>query len=227
MEHDLSTLKAALEKYETVRGVFLECFDFVIDVQNTVKSTPLSLERMTDLAYVCKESAKLLDDLRKEYTRLGETLEKLTCAIWIRETDIGENTQPNIKGVLATGTPDMKMAARVPREKDEPEKYHALLKHLGFNDITITNSLASLHWPKLTEYVTALTEEGKPLPPGFDPTDSYPVYRLRLTAYLQPDAFYRQVKELLAELKRAHDAKQQEQTEQIWETRLTVRRAKQ
>ena len=225
LTRELVILKEALKRYQNLRAVYVDCFDFVVDVQRTVASTPLELERMTDLAYICKESAKVLDDLRKEYQRLHDVLEKLTCALWVRQSETDASPEHNIKGVLATGTPDMKLAVRLPKEGENPEAYKALLTYLGFDELTIQNGLASLHWPKMVDYATALAGEGKPLPPGINPEDQYPIYKLKLHSVNRPEALYRKVDETLKELHSMHEKSEAEQSNKVWETRLTVRQS--
>ena len=64
----------------------------------------------------------------------------------------------------------------MPSKKKDPVAYAALMDHLGITGDVAEHDAARLHWPGMMAMVTALAEQGKPLPPGIDPNSQYPQY---------------------------------------------------
>ncbi len=134
-----------------------------------------NLEELVDTAYVLRETSKLCNDMRKMCDVLRELSEKICCVIAIKDESVGA-----IKTEYASGTPNVKMMASIPKKKTHPEKFAALMEHLGIPaELWEEESdVVRPHWPGFVNHLTALAAAGKPLPPGIDADKTYPVYSL-------------------------------------------------
>jgi len=173
-------LRRIIEKYELMKQVHANVYETLADLRANLQNNQ-TMENITDQILCLREIAKLAEDLRKEATKLQQTAERVICILWVTQK-CGEP----IQGEYATGTPDVKQAASLPKRSREPEKYAKLMKHIGISDEQIDSGLLSLHWPSFTEYLSTLIAEGKPLPPGIDPDKTYPIYTLRLRKCKEP-----------------------------------------
>ena len=72
------------------------------------------------------------------------------------------------------------MAAKVPKLRDNPVAFYSLMDHLKIPREISEAGLIQTHYPSLKEYLTNLATEGKPLPAGIGPNDTYAVYSVLL-----------------------------------------------
>ncbi len=77
-----------------------------------------------------------------------------------------------IEGELATGTPDVTLQAKLP--KQGTDEFYQLLDFLKIPRGMAGNSCFKLSWGGMAELVTQLAEDGRPLPPGVE--KSWPLY---------------------------------------------------
>lgn len=149
-------------------------------LQITKLSKEIELDRnlfeLTDYAYALNEAYKRLDDIAHETKRLRERVTQIVVALWV--TTEGEP----IRTDYVTGIPDVKMMASVPSKNKDPEKYHALMEHLGVPKALYDgdNDVLRPHWPGLVDYVSELLSQGRPVPPGCNTDKLIPVYKLAL-----------------------------------------------
>lgn len=136
----------------------------------------LSIEDLADTGFICNHIASLLDDLRKEFTKLGEFAERMACLKGI------ETLNMKIQGKLCTAEPELKMSANLPSRSKEPEKYEELCKYLNIPLELLDADLIRIHWPGFTEFFTRLQAEGKPTPPGIDVGKTHAHYFLKYRA---------------------------------------------
>jgi hypothetical protein len=104
----------------------------------------------------------------------------MACLVWVTK----ESDEP-IRTEYVTASPDVKQMVSLPRRRSNPEGYATLMRYLGIAqelwDVDEESHAAvSFHWPGMIDYVSTLLAQGKPLPPGVDPTSTYPVYKLGL-----------------------------------------------
>lgn len=131
------------------------------------------MKELADCVYALREIIALLDDAKSTATRLKDYCERVACVLWVK----ADNPKP-ISTAWCSGTPDLKTMASLPKKSTDPDAYYALTRHLGIPDEVAKLDAARVHWPGFVEYLTKLTSEGRPLPPGIDPNQTYPVYSL-------------------------------------------------
>jgi hypothetical protein len=210
----------ALQTYSELRDVFTVAYGRLVDARRKAERAEFkSVTELIDTMFVYKRVSEMLDDLRKESNKLIELLEKLTCAIYATQ-----NSEEPIRGVLATGTPDLKMGVTLPTREGDPEGFKKLMEHFGFSDLVVQNNLAGFHWPRLIEYVTILASEGKPLPPGIDPAKQYPLYKVRLTQYCDLDSFLNEARTVVDTMQKQSAAEFKEKSDKFWDEILSTRK---
>ena len=127
------------------------------------------MKELADTVYALRECYKLTDDARKLIDNIKGLAERLACIIWIKTSE-GDKIETD----YCIGTPKVKQITSVPKRGTED---YALL--MDFLEIPDTGEeVVRFHWPGLTEHLTRLAEEGKPLPPGIDPSKTYAGYSL-------------------------------------------------
>jgi hypothetical protein len=134
------------------------------------------MQELADGALACREVYRLADDTRKEVDKLRKLCERMACLLWVKDSD-GEP----IRTRFCTATPDVKIIASIPKRTTRPDDYARLMTHLGIpvemwdRDIEVVRP----HWPGFVDYISKLTAQGLPMPPGIDPDRTYPEYHLR------------------------------------------------
>ena len=141
-------------------------------ILNKTKGKQYGLSEFVDLGFLCRESENLLDDWRKDCKARKELIGKI-IAFEVTKSSLNDpNMNETIHGTLATGTPDVKIWAALPK-KNTPE-YQAVLDFFYVPRRSIDEGILKLDWNKVKELVTTLAQEGKTLPPGIGKT--YPEY---------------------------------------------------
>lgn len=162
-----------------LQDVFGECqllynlvYGFLSEATPTIKSKVLDNSELTDFGYLCRELENLFDELRKEAKARKELCGAIIAYRLIKESLTDPTITMRSKGTLATGTPDIKMQAALPKKFSE--EYFQLTTFFGVPRDVAETGILRLDWKKVTEYCTKLTEDGKPIPEGFG--KKYPLY---------------------------------------------------
>jgi len=150
---------------------------------------------MVNFLYVFRETSRLADDIRKELDGSSGIVEKVCCALYVGMCNAGQIRSDPIRTGMATGTPTVKMGARIPTRRDEPEEFVALMKYLGVEETAIATDVVRPHWPGIVASLTQLASEGKPLPPGIDTSATYPVYTVSVKSWRSIEEIIRDMKE--------------------------------
>lgn len=147
-----------------------------------VKSGVPSLTELADAIYALDRVERIADDLRKEARAFREQLDKIACLRWVERGD-GEP----IRTEHCLGTPQIKQMAPMPNRHKHPERYAALMQHLG-----IAKELwdapegfsppIELKWTGMVDYLTERLANGKPVPPGVDPRATFTIFRVNVRA---------------------------------------------
>jgi hypothetical protein len=132
------------------------------------------LEDLADTAHALKRCQEMTDEIKKSVSHSFELTSKVICAKWAQENTDGEP----IRTAHCTCTPRIRFAAVLPKKGDDD--YKVLMNHLGINETMVETDAVRPHWPGFTDYVTELLSQGKPTPPGIDPTKTYPVYSVTI-----------------------------------------------
>jgi len=146
-------------------------FTVLAEVNETCKTK--SPEELTDIGWILKKMYENLDDTRKEVDKLKRFVETLAC---VKAT---QEDKSKIQGTLATGTPDVKVAAAIPHPKNQPEAFYALCNFFNLPEEAIQNDIVRIHYPGLETWLTKRLEQAKPLPPGIDTGKTYTTLYLK------------------------------------------------
>jgi len=180
------TLLTLLSNYKASKELFVKMYRDLSLLRDDTKANKFSLEDQVNIAIIIRETAKYLDDLRKECDGVGTLIEQVCCAVYIKKHLNSFDADP-IRTGLVTGSPSMKMCARPPKLRDEPERYYSLMEHFGMSHEVASTGILKAHWPAMKEYLTGLATEGKPLPAGIRPEDTYALYSVVLRANIDLD----------------------------------------
>ena len=134
---------------------------------------------IADAAFAMREMGKLLHEVEVRINGVGDLAQRLACAIAIRD-EIEE-----IKTLHVVAKPDLKLNAKLPSPKNEPEEYAKLMRYLGvpeelWNVGPENRRAVDLCWPGMVEFLTAKAEHGEPLPAGVSAVDTKPLFRLMM-----------------------------------------------
>lgn len=162
-------LKSLLGDLQEIHQSILE---ELLSIQDAVKNPKVthSYGTLVDFGFLMREISKLSDEIRKDANARKELIGRKIAFDLLSE----DEDQDKIKGDYATGTLDMKMEPRLPEKGTED--YQKLLDHFGIKD----NGVAKLSYGGLTEWLTNLAEDGKPLPEFIEQRPVYCIsYRRR------------------------------------------------
>lgn len=188
-------LRKMLEHYEAMRSLHLLTYACLTRIQDDLKAGKHSLVDMVNFLYVFRETARLADDIRKELDGTTGIVEKVCCALYVTKCNAGQMDSDPIRTGMATGTPTVKMGARLPNRRDNPDEFVALMKYLGVESTAIATDVVRPHWPGIVASLTQLASEGKPLPPGIDTNATYPVYTVSIKSWRAIEEIVRDMKE--------------------------------
>lgn len=172
-----------LTRWAQARELYTQTYEDILSLREKivqVKDGP-SNEDLTNLVYITKKTSELCDDLRKELNELDGLAGKIVCAKWMKANANDVSAAQPIRATVATGTPDLGQIAAIPKPKSDPEGYSKLLTFLGVPDDKHESGMIRVHWPSFQKHCNELASQGKPLPPGIDPSKTYPDYKLKVT----------------------------------------------
>lgn len=166
-------LNELLEAYRRIRSAYNDQYATITRLRKYIEKCG-DVKELADIDLVCREAAKYLDDIRKEFARTQDIAGKLACMIWVSDAD----SDGPIRGRLSTATPNLRMTASLPNQHRDPEQYAALMNSLGVPEELRKSGVVMVYWPKMVDYLSTLCEQGKPMPAGIDMDKTYPAYSL-------------------------------------------------
>lgn len=130
---------------------------------------------IVDVCYILREMYKIVDDLRKEVKSLDQRAQRVACLVLMKKQIEDDVSTPWCKG-----TPDVKFEATLPTRRKDPEGFRKLMEHFGVSEEAYDRDRSAIkpHWPGMVDLLSELMESGRPLPPGIDPSKTWPVYSL-------------------------------------------------
>lgn len=162
--------KPLLDLYTLAQMTHTQLYNQMKDVLKTVKDADIN--ELAEIAFICKKSSELLDDMRKQLNKHLSTLEIIICKQWaMQEEPVDISTE------YMHALPKLKIITTLPSDKTNPLAYEKLLRSLRIPEHCWP--LIRLHWPSFCEYMTELTEQGEPLPEGLDAQKTAPAYSLQ------------------------------------------------
>ena len=150
---DVVNLKAIHDK---MQDFFQEYQHQIAAITDAMKSKRYTPEQLVDLGFLCREMESLCDEWRKESKARKELAGKLIAFV-VMSTD---GTEITVQGQLATGTPNLKMQADLPKKGSE--EYELLCHGLGVNGMGLTK----LDWKEVQVMINERAELGAPMPAG-------------------------------------------------------------
>ena len=176
-----------IEAYGKARSTFVEMYRELSILRDEAKANKFSEEDLVNLCITLRETSRFINDLRKEYDGVEYLLQQICCAIYTQKHINDAHEADPIRTGLVTGSPTMKMCAKVPKLKDNPEAYYSLMDHFKIPRDIAEMDVLRTHYPTLNTYLTELATEGKPLPEGIKPGDTYAVYSVILRTVFDLD----------------------------------------
>lgn len=159
----------ALRMYQRMEQIHNNACQAIVKLIEGMQST--SLPDMVDATFLLRECAVFCEDLRKEFNRMQELIERTACYMHTQDSIKDPSTPERVRGEFATGTPNVTETASLPKAGSEEDL--ALRAALGLQDSPLTR----IHWPTMNEHLSMLSSEGKPLPPGIDPSKTHTQYK--------------------------------------------------
>jgi len=163
--------------YVQARKAHREIYKQLIDLKEDV-ANELSEVELADAAFALAQSIKYLEDLRKELTKAASHIKNMACLLWTENQATTMNGEP-IRTPYCTAMPEVKMYAPFPIKKDR-EGWDELMDWLGIPKEIADKEIVRPHYPSMLELCTELSKEGKPLPPGVDPSKKKAQYDLKM-----------------------------------------------
>lgn len=160
--------------YGMARGAHQQLYGLMLQMNRLLQQTT-ELTELADAVFALRKTEELLEDTRKECSKLLELAEQVTCIRWLACSD-----HEPIRSEYCTASPDVKQTVAIP-SKSSPE-YAALLKHYGIPE----GSPFVPHWPSLLKQVSADLAAGGSIPPGCDPNKMIRVCKVRTLTKKKP-----------------------------------------
>lgn len=130
-----------------------------------IRYKEISIEDAVDLGFLCREIENQFDESRKEVKARHEKISRHIATLLVNEMLSGAD-DVIVRGLYASGTPDVGVAPTVPRRATQ--EYMDLCEHFGIDPELAKAGVIVWHYPQLAEYCTKLAQEGKKMPPGID-----------------------------------------------------------
>ena len=191
MEEKTKQLLTLLKEYTEMKQVYLSCYELLANLRDDLRTGKYKVEDIVNFIYVMREISKLTNDLRKETDGISHMFENMACMLYT----VANKTDP-IRASLATGSPDVKLGVKIPNREKEPEKFYALMNFFNVPSDALKKKVAKPHWPGICEQVSIMAEEGLPLPPGLDPDNTYPTYRVMIRGLQDIDELIESINDL-------------------------------
>lgn len=162
------------ELYRVAYDCFEKLTTLIEDRRIQIEKGEMSLEETTDAVFAVKKSAEMLHQLVKTMNGVKETGDKLICLRWMTSN---LNGKP-IRTEHTTASPTVTPMPVLPTGRKQPEDYAAFCKHFGISEDLIKNDAFRPHWPGMKQQIQDDAENGRPLPPGCDPSKTYQVFNV-------------------------------------------------
>ena len=124
-----SQAENCIERLREAYAVMRACYDETYNALQVIRQRYLecSQSELSDVLFALIQTSKFADDIRKEYDKTVDDIKKVVCERWV----LDPASKPTIHGKYSNSQPAYKTRARMPKLKDEPEKYYACNDWLG------------------------------------------------------------------------------------------------
>ena len=159
------------EAYAVTRAAF----DQIYQTLQTCRKQYLTCTQgeLIDCILAAQSISKFMDDLRKEYDRFIDEIEKVVCERWAVDPTGGAS----VHGKFARGEPKYKTRHAEPNFNTDPDQYHAIMDWLGipkdlqnrgpelFQEGEFTTKVVDIHWRGWQDLLEKMKIAGHTLPP--------------------------------------------------------------
>lgn len=180
-------LPRCVELFKTVKTAHAATYRLIKMLMADLQSTG-DVRETADMVYAAKDAQKFAEDTVKELRGLIELVEKVTCILYVKAGSLDV-----LRTDHCTATPRVGMMASLPRRKTDFESYKKLMDFLKVPENLWhlpegERGPVDFDWKGITQLLTDRAEQGLPLPPGIDPSKTYPVYRVTCHPRKEVDA---------------------------------------
>jgi len=165
-------IKEFVDVKEEVHLLYNLVYGFLSKNNEQLKSKKLSNGELCDFGFICRELENIFDELRKEVKARKELCGQIIAYRLIQAQLQDPSIKMQVQGQFATGTPDVKMQAALP--KKDTEEYYQVTDYFNIPREVAETGILRLDWKVCSEFLTRLMNEGKPIPKGFG--KQYPLY---------------------------------------------------
>jgi hypothetical protein len=144
----------------------------LLETTPDIKANKISEGNLVDHAYLYRELERLFDEMRKEVKARRELASSKAAYSRVKKCVQDPSTDLTIRGEIATGTPEVKTQAALPKKFSEG--YYQFCEAMGVPLSIAEAGVLKLDWKQVTELCTQRHAEGKPIPPGLG--KEYPLY---------------------------------------------------
>lgn len=137
-----------------------------------VGNVGMSNETMCDFGFFCREAENTLDELRKEVKARKELCGQVIALRKTQDSLSDPNIKLKVTGQYATGSPDVKMQAQLP--KKFTDDYYKITDFFKVPREVASTGVLRIDWKASGDFLTQLAADGHKPPDGFG--KQYPTY---------------------------------------------------
>lgn len=163
MRHPNTSVAHMQELMEKVRQCHHDVVAAAYKMRDLANGKKATLEDMVDAGFLSKECVDLLNEARKELEAQQKRLGQVVALTQTQRALMDDSIDPKVRGLLATGSPDVKTHPRLPA-RGSPQ-YFALLRWLGVPDDVASTQVLEPSFKQLTEYLGQKVASGDVPPP--------------------------------------------------------------
>ena len=172
VEPSTDVIKEFLTVNDEVQQIYNMVYGFLSKNNELLKSKRLTSETLCDFGFFCREMSKIFDELRKEANARQDLCGQIIAYRLVQASINDPSLNMKVRGQFSSGTPNVKMQAALPTKFTDD--YYKITDFLNVPREVAASGVLRLDWKQVTEFITGLMNDGKPIPEGFG--KQYPVY---------------------------------------------------
>lgn len=175
----------------------MECLQTYLHMTQAIIAeggSDFSVEDLADIGFLCRETAKSFDELRKEAEAKHNAIIHIICKRFAEQMaadPIGDHNG-KIRGQYCSCSPDVQSVPKLPNYKRDPQAWIKFCEYFGITGDAAEKGLISFHWNNINEYLAPKFALGEPMPDGVGET--VPKFVARFTKKRSFDVFNEQRK---------------------------------
>ena len=165
-------IKEFVKIREEVKLLYNMVYGFLAKNNELIKSKSLNSGELCDFGFICRELENVFDELRKEVKARNELCGQIIAYRLVQASLSDLTIKMKVQGQFATGTPDVKMEASLP--KKFTDEYFQITDYFKVPREVAEMGILCIDWKMASEFLTKQMNEGKKIPDGFG--KKYPKY---------------------------------------------------